>query len=77
MSCHGEASLDGYFVSFSPLQVFEGVYNNARMLHFLTAVVVCHLACYQWSSQTKIFFLEKDWLASPPVTYTIIVTGNM
>ena len=24
-------------------QVFEGVYNNARMLHFLTAVVVCHL----------------------------------
>lgn len=25
---------------FSFVQVFEGVYNNARMLHFLTAVVV-------------------------------------
>ena len=25
------------------VKVFEGVYNNARMLHFLTAVVVSHV----------------------------------
>lgn len=32
-----------FFVVFNLplcLQVFEGVYNNARLLHFLTAVVV-------------------------------------
>lgn len=41
------------------LQVFEGVYNNARMLHFLTAVVVSHLALCQCPSQIKMIILEK------------------
>lgn len=35
---------DGKSLHLLPLQVFEGVYNNARMLHFLTAVVVSYLA---------------------------------
>lgn len=29
-----------YFFVFVFFKVFEGVYNNSRMLHFLTAVVV-------------------------------------
>uniref|UniRef100_A0A3Q3BGP3 Ataxin-2-like protein n=1 Tax=Kryptolebias marmoratus TaxID=37003 RepID=A0A3Q3BGP3_KRYMA len=35
----GSRTPGGSPCAFSPVQVFEGVYNNARMLHFLTAVV--------------------------------------
>lgn len=63
-SCLDESLLDG---PLSHLQVFEGVYNNARMLHFLTAVVVSRLSCFQWSLfQTGMIIHEKKMAVITP-----------
>lgn len=50
MSRFAQVSLIVLTILLIHLQVFEGVYSNARMLHFLTAVVVRLLA---------VFFLRK------------------
>lgn len=45
-----------------PLQVFEGVYNNARMLHFLTAVVVnCLDYCLKYLCEIVALFKQNVW----------------
>ncbi len=53
--------------TFFHLQGFEGVYNNARMLHFLTAVVV---------RLCLVPVLENDWLASLSLTCSIMHNCN-